>query len=162
MTLEFTMSITIMYTSLGRTCAAILRPESALDRSNYAELIVQALAARAAGACILIVDLRDVARVGSAGLVGLYAVTRLARGVPPPDPEAGWAAIRALAEEQPPLPRLAVLNPCPPLRQTLESAPFSDFLAIHADLDIALAALAARGRARQPLLNKGANPFHNH
>ena len=42
MTLEFTMSITTTYTNLGRTRAAILRPEGAQDRSNYANLIVQA------------------------------------------------------------------------------------------------------------------------
>jgi hypothetical protein len=37
--------------------------------------------------------------------------------------------------------RLAVVNPHPPIRETLARAPFSDFLAIHDDLDAALAAL---------------------
>ena len=89
----------------------------------------------------MIVDLHNVVGVGTAGLIGLYAVARLAQGAPSPDPEAGWAAIRALAEDYPSMARLAVVNPHPPIRETLARAPFSDFLAIHADLDAALAAL---------------------
>ena len=137
------MSITLTYTELGCTPVAILRLAGTLDRSNYESLIAQAWAARDAGARYLIVDLRDVARVGTAGLVGLHAVALIAQGTQPPDPAAGWAAIRALAEDCPPVPRLAVVNPRPPVRQALARAPFRDSLAIHADLDTALAALAA-------------------
>ncbi|HEY3227846.1 MAG TPA: hypothetical protein VGJ87_01425 [Roseiflexaceae bacterium] len=79
--------------------------------------------------------------MGTAGPVGLYAMVRLAHGAPSPDPEAGCAAIRALAEDYPSMARLAVVNPHPPIRETLARAPFSDFLAIHTDLDVALAAL---------------------
>jgi anti-anti-sigma regulatory factor len=143
MTLEFMMSITMTYVNLGRTRAAILRPAGALDRSNYGHLIVQALAAREDGARALIVDLRDVARVGEAGLVGLYAVARLAQVAQRLDPETGWSAIRVLAEDPPPVCRLAVVNPRPPVRQALARALFEELLAIHADVDAALAALAA-------------------
>jgi hypothetical protein len=137
------MDITLTYTELGRARAAILRPEATLDLSNYQGLIAQAWTACEAGARYLIVDLRGVARVSTTGLVGLYAVARLAQGAPPPDLEAGWAAIRALAENRSPMPRLAVLHPRPPVRQALARAPFSDFLAIYSDLEAALAALAA-------------------
>jgi hypothetical protein len=137
------MSITIMYTNLGRIRAAILRPAGALDRSNYGGLIVQALVARDVGARHLIVDMSDVEHVGTAGLMGIYAVARLAQGAPPIDPEAGWAVIRALAEDPPPVCRLAVVNPCPPVRQALARALLVGILDIHADVDAALAALAA-------------------
>jgi hypothetical protein len=139
------MIITLTYIDLERARVALLRPASALDRSNYDDLIAQAWAARAAGAHYLILDLRDVERVGIAGLVGLYAVARLAQGAPPPDPESGWAAIRALAEDHPPMWRLAVVNPRPQVRQALASDPFVNFLAIHADLDAALAAQVRGG-----------------
>jgi anti-anti-sigma regulatory factor len=141
MTLEFTMRSTITSTDLGRAHAAILRPEGALDQSNYDRLIVQAWAAQDAGARDLIVDLRDVERVETAGLMGLYAVARLAHRAPP-DPELSWAG-RALAEDQPSRRRLAVVNPRPSIRQVLAGALFTDYLAIHADLDAALAALTA-------------------
>ena len=143
--LEFTMTITTTYihdTDQRLARAAILRPTGALDRSNYDDLIRQAVAARAAGAGHIIVDMRAVERVNTAGLVALYSVARLAHATPP-DFEAGWAAIRTLAENDDSFPRLAIVNPCPSVRQTLARAPFSDFLAIHADLDTALATLAA-------------------
>jgi len=136
------MNITITYIDLGRARAAILRPAGALDRSSYDSLIAQAWAARAGGAHYLIVDLRDVEHMGTAGLVGLYAVARLAEGAPLPDPESGWAAVRALAEDCQPMWRLAVVHPRPPVRQALASNPFTNVLAVHADLDAALAALA--------------------
>jgi hypothetical protein len=137
------MNITLTYTNLGSARAAILRPTGALDWTSYQNLVAQAWAARAAGASHLIVDMRDVARVGIAGLLGLYAVARLARGGPPFDLEAGWEAIRALVEDHPLQWPLAVVYPRPPVHQALTRAPFADFLAIHADLDTALAALAA-------------------
>jgi anti-anti-sigma regulatory factor len=103
---------------------------------------MQAVAARAAGAGHIIVDMRAVERVNTAGMVALCAVARLGHEAAP-DLEAGWAAIRALAEDGAPFARLAIVNPYPSVCQTLARAPFSDFLAIHADLDTALATLAA-------------------
>ena len=139
------MIITTIYTdatdqSLVR--AAILRPTGALDRSNYDDLIRQDMAARAAGAGHIIVDMCAVERVNTAGLVALYTIARRAHAAPP-DLEAGWAAIRALAEDDALFPRLAIVNPCPSVCQTLAGVPFSNFLDIHADLDTALAALVA-------------------
>src|SRR5215218_4294914 len=94
--LEFSMTITTIYTDdtdqrLAR--AAILRPTGALDRSNYDDLIRQAVAARAAGAGHIIVDMCAIERVNTAGLVALYTVARLAHEMSP-DLESGWAAIR--------------------------------------------------------------------
>src|SRR5829696_1486213 len=107
------MSITMRYINLGSTRAAILRPTGALDQSSYTHLIMQALLAREEGAGTLIVDLHDVTCVGTAGLVGLYAVARLAQGAPPPDLEMGWATLRIMAEDHSPVGRLAVVNPRP-------------------------------------------------
>ena len=133
---------TTIYTGQGLARTAMLCPTGALDRSNYDDLIRQAVAARAAGAGHIIVDMRAIERVNTAGLVALYTVARLAHETPP-DLESGWAAIRALAEADAAFPRLAIVNPCPSVCQTLARVPFSDFLAIHADLDTALATLAA-------------------
>ena len=143
MTAAFIMPITLTYADLARARVAILRPEGALDRSSFDELIAQAWAARDAGADHLIVDLRDIVRVGTAGMVGLHAVALIAQGMPPPNPAAGWAALHALAEGCCPMQPLAVVKPRSLIRQALARAPLTDFLAIHADLDTALAALAA-------------------
>lgn len=136
------MSITIIHQS-PYSWTAVLRPAGVLDRSNYQDLLTQALVACDVGARHLIVDLSDVERVSTAGLVGLHAVAMLARGAPLPDPASGWSAIRALAECDHHLRRLAIVNPRPPVRQALAGAPFSDFLTIHTDLNTALDALAA-------------------
>ena len=133
----------VTYTTLAHGRAAILRPTGALDWSSYQLLIAQAWAARDTNVQHLIVDLSDIERVSTAGMVGLYAVARLAQEAPPPDLEAGWDAVRALVEDRPIRRRLAVMNPQPPVRQALGGAPFSDFLRVHADLGAALAALAA-------------------
>jgi hypothetical protein len=143
MTATFIMPITLSYADLARARVAILRPEGAQDRSSFDELIAQAWAARDAGAHHLIVDMSDVERVSTAGLVGLHGRGPDRAGAAPPDPGAGWAAIRALAEDCCPMRPLAVVNPRPLVRQALAHALLSDFLAIHADLDLALAALAA-------------------
>jgi anti-anti-sigma regulatory factor len=136
------MGITIIHQS-PNSWIAILHPTGVLDRSNYQDLLTQALVACDVGARHVIVDLSDIERVSTAGLVGLHAVAMLTRGTPPPDPESGWTAIRALAECHHHLRRLAVVNPRPLVGQTLAKAPFNDFLTIHPDLDTALAALAA-------------------
>jgi ABC-type transporter Mla MlaB component len=86
MTATFIMPITLTYADLARARVAILRAEGALDRSSFDELIAQAWAARDAGAHHLIVDMSDVERVSTAGLVGLHAVALIAQGAAPPDP----------------------------------------------------------------------------
>src|SRR5215217_1076288 len=124
----------VTYAPLARGRAAILHPTGALDWSSYQNLIAQARVTYDSSVQHLIVDLSDVEHLSTAGIVGLYAVARLAQDTPPLDLEAGWVAIRALVEDRPITRRLAVVNPRPPVRQALENAPFSDFLAIHSDL----------------------------
>ena len=135
------MSIDLTYISLKHGRAAILRPDGALDWSSYQNLIGQAWAAYSINSQHLIVDLCNVEHISTAGMVGLYAVARLAQCGSPLDLEAGWQTVRALAEDLPIERRLAVTNPRPQVRQSLEDKPFSDFLTLYVDLDTALAAL---------------------
>lgn len=55
---------------------------------------------------------------------------------------AGWASIRALAEEQPLAAPLAVARPRLVVRQTIAGTPLHNFLALHDALPAALNALA--------------------
>jgi hypothetical protein len=136
------MRIDFTYISLKHGRAAILRPVGGLDWLSYQNLIAQAWATYDADTPHLIVDLSNVEHISTAGMVGLYAVARLAQGAAPLDLEAGWQTMRALVEDHPIERRLAVMNPRPEVRQVLEDKPFSDFLTLYADLDTALAALA--------------------
>jgi anti-anti-sigma regulatory factor len=138
----------VTYTTLAHGRAAILRPRGALDWSSYQNLIAQAWVTYDSSIQHLIVDLSDVEHISTAGIVGLYAVARLAQDTPPLDLEAGWAAIRALVEERPITRQLAVVNPRPPVRQALRNTPFSEFLAVYNDLAGALAALARTDNRR--------------
>jgi ABC-type transporter Mla MlaB component len=135
------MNIDLTYISLKQGRVAILRPAGALDWLSYQNLIAQAWAAYDADTQHLIVDLSDVEHISTSGMVGLYAVARLAQGESPLDLEAGWQAVRALAEDRPVARRLAVVNPRPPVRQLLADAHCSAFVMLHADLGAALAAL---------------------
>jgi anti-anti-sigma regulatory factor len=134
----------VTYASLARGRAAILHPTGTLDWSSYQNLIAQAWVTYDSSVQHLIVDLSDVEHVSTAGMVGLYAVARLAHDTPPLDLEAGWETIRALVEDRPITRKLAVVNPRPPVRQALGNTPFSDFLTMHSDLAEALAALMRR------------------
>src|SRR5215212_9173324 len=117
------MSIHLTYTNMGRERAAILRPKGALDWSSYQNLIAQAWVTYDSSVQHLLVDLSDVEYVSTAGIVGLYAVARLAQGIPPLDLEAGWEAVRALVDDRSITRRLAVVNPRPRVRQALGGAP---------------------------------------
>jgi ABC-type transporter Mla MlaB component len=136
------MSIDLTYISLKHGRAAILRPAGGLDWLSYQNLIAQAWAAYDTNTQHLIVDLSNVEHISTAGMVGLYAVARLAQGASPLDLEAGWQTMRALVEDHPITRRLAVVNPHPLVRQVLADAPCSDFLALYADVSTALAALS--------------------
>jgi hypothetical protein len=135
------MNIDLTYISLKHGRAAILRPGGGLDWLSYQNLIAQAWAAYDTNTQHLIVDLSNVEHISTAGMVGLYAVARLAQGAWPLDLEAGWQTVRALVEDHPITRRLVVVNPRPLVRQALGNTPFSDFLAVYNDLAGALAAL---------------------
>lgn len=132
----------VTYAPVARRRVAILHPIGTLGGSSYQNLIAQAWAIHDSDIRHLIVDLSDVEHISTAGMVGLYAVARLAQDTPPLDLEAGWEAIRALVEDRPIMLRLAVVNPRPLVRQTLGNTPFNDFLTVHSDLAGALAVLA--------------------
>jgi hypothetical protein len=132
------MGTKLTYIDLRRGRVAILRPVGSLNEANYENLIACAWLAHQQGARHVIVDLAAVAHVGAAGLVALHTLAQLTQGTPP-DPEAGWAAIRALAEAPPLRSRLPVLNARPQLKRMLSAAPYSNFLSLPSGLGAALA-----------------------
>jgi anti-anti-sigma factor len=83
----------------GRVPVTIVDLDGELDGTNYREVIDMVAGVYADGGRHLLLDLTDLEFISSAGLVALHASLRLMQGEPPPDPEFGYAALRAINEE---------------------------------------------------------------
>lgn len=70
-----------------------------LDASSYEGVIDTVRGIYEGGGRALLLDLTDLTFISSSGLVALHSSLRLMRGEAPPDPEHGWAAIRAIGDE---------------------------------------------------------------
>jgi anti-anti-sigma regulatory factor len=125
----------------GRVPVAVLGVQGDLDASNYQVLIARATELYRSGTKDILVDLSDTNFVSSSGLVALHSIALLLRGEQPPDPEAGWAAMRAVteglgSEKQH---HIKLLNPQPKVDRTLEKAGLKEFFEIYTDLATAIA-----------------------
>jgi hypothetical protein len=146
------MNITVIQYQ-GRVQVALLRLAGRLDGVSYLDLIAKAKQLYAGGARHMIVDLAQITHLSSAGVVALHQIVVLLRGETPPDPEMGWAAFHALAEDLASgiQPRIKLLAPAPQARQALERAGLTALIEIVADLDTAIATFApVPARVTQP------------
>jgi anti-anti-sigma regulatory factor len=125
----------------------VMSLEGELDASCYLEVIDRARLLYQAGTRNLLLDLTNMSFMASSGLVSLHSVALIMRGEQPPDPEAGWGAFHAIANE---LERAAgheahckLLNPQPRVIKTLETTGFEKILAVYTDRQAALASFSA-------------------
>jgi anti-anti-sigma regulatory factor len=127
----------------GRPDVAALSLAGDLDATSYLQAIAQAEAAYRSGARTLLLDLTDTAFVSSSGLVALHSIALLMQGRTPPDPDAGWAAIRSISEGQGADARryVKLVNPQPRVAATLAKVGFTDAFEVHPSIDAALAAV---------------------
>ena len=125
----------------GHAGVTILRLQGDLDGSNYLELIAAARAAQQNEAKHLLLDLGGVPYMSSAGLVALHSSVQLLRGEQPPDPAAGWSALKAVAMNATGTAQQLVklLNPQPRVTRTLELSGMIVFCEIYTDEAAALA-----------------------
>ena len=125
----------------GHAGVTILRLQGDLDGSNYLELIAAARAAQQNGARHLLLDLGGVPYMSSAGLVALHSSVQLLRGEQPPDPSAGWSALKSVAMNATGTAQQLVklLNPQPRVTRTLEMSGMNVFFEIYTDEAAALA-----------------------
>lgn len=127
----------------GRPDVATLSMAGDLDASSYLQAISQAEAAYQSGARTLLLDLSNTDFVSSSGLVAIHSIALLMQGLKPPDPEAGWSAIRSMgsgpgAEARS---RLKLVNPQPRVAATLAKVGFTDSFDVYPTADAALASL---------------------
>lgn len=125
----------------ARVPVTILRLQGDLDGSNYLDLVAATKTAQQNGAKCLLLDLTGVPYMSSAGLVALHSAVQLLRGEQPPDPEAGWSALKSVALEKPAgaQPWVKLLNPQPRVTRTLELSGMNVFFDIFTDEATALA-----------------------
>ena len=122
---------------------AVLAFAGDLDASSYLQAIAQAETAYKAGARALVLDLSDTNFVSSSGLVAIHSIALLMQGQKPPDPEAGWSAIRSMGYGSGSDARrcLKLVNPQPRVTGTLAKVGFTDAFEVYPTVDAALAAL---------------------
>jgi hypothetical protein len=137
------MNITVVQYQ-GRVQVALLRLAGILDGASYLELIGRAKKLYAGGTRHMILDLAQVTHLSSAGLLALHQIAVLLRGETPPDPETGWAAFHAMADdlERGIQPQLKLLAPSQQALQALERTGLTALFEIVADLDTTIAAFA--------------------
>lgn len=83
----------------GRVPVVVLTLAGELDASSYEGVIASVRDIYANGGRHLVMDISELTFIASSGLVALHSSLRLMRGEDPPDPEYGWAAMRAVSNE---------------------------------------------------------------
>ena len=124
----------------GRVPVAVMAPEGYLDGSNYQELIDAGRKLRDAGATAIVLDLSSVGFVSSAGLLAIHSIGLLLRGKQPPDPEYGWSAFHAMANDPGAASNLRLAGPGPLVTQTLKKVGYDAYFEIYPDVASAVAA----------------------
>ncbi len=118
----------------GDVPVAVMRLEGELDAASYLSVIDRARELQGDGTRHLVLDLSDLAYMGSSGLFAIHSIATLLRGEEPPDPDAGWGAIHAMdrgGSEK--VDNLKLLNPQPQVDRVLERSGLKRFFETYTD-----------------------------
>ncbi len=128
----------------GRVPVTIMKLMGDLDGSNYQDVITKGKELVAAGTTHLLIDMKDVPFMGSAGLVALHSLALALQGKPETDPEEGWNALHAarIDAAQGKQAFVKILNPQPSVLRGLERTGMTELFEVHTDLATAVAAFA--------------------
>ena len=77
----------------------ILKLIGELDASCYLEVIEKVQTLYNDGHHNIVLDLSEMPFMASSGLVSLHSIVLIMRGETPPNPEAGWQALRTMGDE---------------------------------------------------------------
>src|SRR5262245_19961921 len=116
---------------MGRVPVTIFRLSGSLDGSNYDELINAGIDAEATGTADLLLDMRNLSFMSSAGMVGLQMLLRLMSGES--SPKVAGAAPRPIGRGggASGLSHLKLLGPTPDVLRVLEVVGLKDYLEIY-------------------------------
>jgi len=135
------MEITVD-TAEGAVPVTILRIQGDLDSSSFQLLIDKAAEVCDAGAKHLVIDMSGVPFMGSAGLVALYSVAKLAKGQESARQGAGgdWNAYPAMGATRDKTQRnVKLLGVQEQVQGVLDVSGMAAYFEIHCDLDEAVA-----------------------
>lgn len=137
------MDIQIAHTN-SAVPVTIIHLQGELDGSNYRHVIESARDLCNNGTRDVLVDLREVSFMSSAGLVALHSIALMVRGEAPADRDDSWSALHAIDRdrERGIQPHIKLLGPQPRVGRVLEMAGFTRFIEVHTDLDTALGSFA--------------------
>ena len=129
------MNITVSQEQ-GRVPVTVMRLEGQLDGQNFQELIEKARQAYDAGARNFLLDMDALTYISSAGLVALHTIALMLRGESVPDPQQGWAALKAMDRSRDGgiQQHIKLLNPRSEIKGVLEMVGFTGFFEVFSDL----------------------------
>jgi anti-anti-sigma regulatory factor len=125
----------------GSQPVAILKLRETLDAKCYSDLMEMIKVVHEIGIRHAVLDMSDIPSIGLSSMLTLHSIAVLLHGEEPLDPDDGWEALRAAArdlETRHLQDRFKLFNPQLRVRQTLEQAGFTGFLAIQTDLETAV------------------------
>ena len=127
----------------GRELIAIISPKGEINGSSYTEVLSKARETCMEPARNLIIDLSEVPRISSTGLVALHVVSLLINGDELPDLEAGMSAYRPSERSKPSGSQkyVILLNPQPEVEEVLEFTGMDQTCKIFRDLETAIASI---------------------
>lgn len=130
---------------------AILQLQGSLDGNTYEKFIAEAKKIYGEGTRNLLLDLRQLTFLSSAGIASLHRVALLFRGQQLPDDDEGWGAYRAIERDRNSgiQEHVKLFSPPDNVRHVLELVGFIDLFEIHTDLNRALASFVASVPAGQ-------------
>jgi anti-anti-sigma regulatory factor len=128
-------------TAQGRVPVTVMRLHGDIDRSNYEALVQHVQDAYQAGTRDVLLDLRDVGYMSSAGLVAMQGIIKILRGDAPPNPEDGWGALHSLDKlrDGSKQEHFKLLAPQPSVHKSLDMVGFTDFIDVYDDEAAAIA-----------------------
>jgi anti-anti-sigma regulatory factor len=118
---------------------AVMRLSGELDAASFGDVIEHARQLIGAGAQGLLLDMTELAYMGSSGIFALHSIAMLVQGESPPDPEQGWAALHDAGPSSEFVEQLKILSPQPQVDRVLERTGMKRFFEVHPDRTQAIA-----------------------
>lgn len=131
------LEITLEHTQ-GRVPVTILAARGSLDAQNAQDFDARAREAYDGGARNLLVDLREVTFLSSAGLSGLHRAALLFGGERPAEGESRYEALQAVFDDERRHRHLKLLGPQPQVARIFTMTGLDVFFEIHADREQAV------------------------
>ena len=133
------MEITVE--QMHEPAVTIMRLDGQLDGSNYRSVIAKSSELYGQGSRRLVVDLKALSFISSAGLTALHSMALQFSGEPPVDPDSGWEALRTVgrARDVGMKHQVKLVDPQPNVARALEITGIDAMFDVYPDVQSAVA-----------------------